>query len=193
MTLDLDPLPSAFTYATAREANLSDRRLRSLVETGVLERLGRGVYRRCDAPVADVDRIEVALRAPEATLCLTSALAHHDLTDLVPTTIDVALPRSRRPPKVDAPVRWHRFQEGTFHVGRGRLEVDEGVFLGIYSAERSILDALRLRHQEGEDVAIEALKRWLRRPGALPAALLELARSFPKVEPYLLDRLRVLL
>src|SRR5690606_13196895 len=101
------------------------------------------------------------------------ALAHHDLTDVIPSEIDVALPRSRRPPRVRAPVRWHRFSEHTFDVGRVTIEVDAGLCIGIYSAERSIIDAFRLRHQEGAEMAVEALRRWLKRPGAMPAELLE--------------------
>ncbi len=186
-------LPTSFTYAAARAAGLSDRRLARLVRVGTIERFGRGVYRMADAPPVDLDLVEIALRAPDATLCLTSALSHHDLTDSVPTAIDVALPRSRRPPRVAPPVRWHRFHEETFTLGRGPLEIDDGVFLGVYGAERSIVDAFRLRHQEGEEVAIEALRRWLRRPGAVPSRLLELARSLPKGEPALLRALQVLL
>ncbi|NJL56446.1 alkene reductase [bacterium] len=53
-----------------------------------------------DALVGELDRIEIALRASDATLCLTTALSHHDLTDVIPSEIDVALPRSRRPPRV---------------------------------------------------------------------------------------------
>ena len=186
-------LPSAFTYATARAAGLSDRALASLVADGTLERLGLGVYRKTDAPLADHDLVEVALRAPDATLCLVTALAQHDLTDAIPANIDVALPRSRRAPKVDAPVTWHRFQEDTFLLGRETMDVDDGVQIGVYSPERSIIDAFRLRHQIGEEVAIEALKRWLRRPGAVPAELLGVARSFPKAEPSLVRVLQVLL
>ncbi len=188
----IDALPNAFSYSLAQKRGLSDRRLRGLVADGVLERLGHGLYRKADAPPADLDRIEIALRAPKATLCLTSALSLHDLTDAVPSEIDVVLPRSRRPPRVRAPVRWHRFREDTFLVGRGAIEVDEGLSLGLYSAERSVIDAFRLRHQVGEDLAIEALRRWLKRAGATPADLLAMARNFPKVEPSLLQALRIL-
>ena len=190
--MNLDTLPNAFPYCLAHEQGISDRRLRGLVADGVLERLGHGLYRKADAPPADLDRIEIALRAPEATLCLTSALSLHDLTDAIPAEMDVALPRSKRPPKISAPVRWHRFHEETFLVGRETIEVDEGLFLGVYSAKRSVIDTFRLRHQEGEDLAIEALRRWLKRPGAMPAELLAMARSFPKVEPSLLQALRIL-
>ena len=190
--MKLDALPNAFSYSLARKSGLSDRRLRGLLADGVLERLGRGLYRKVEAPPADLDKIEIALRAPEATLCLTSALSLHDLTDAIPSVIDVALPRSRRPPRLTAPVRWHRFHEDTFFVGRETIQVDDGISLGVYSAERSVIDAFRLRHREGEEIAVEALRRWLRRPGTTPADLLAMARSFPKVEPALLQALRIL-
>lgn len=64
--------------------------------------------------------------------------------------------------------------------------------LGLYSAERCILDAFRLGHREGHAVAAEALRRWLQRRGAAPAELLAMARHFPKVEPSLLHALRIL-
>ena len=190
--MTLDALPNAFSYSLAHERGVSDRRLRGLVADGALERLGHGLYRKADAPPADLDRIEIALRAPEATLCLTSALSLHDLTDAIPSEIDVALPRSRRPPRVSAPVRWHRFHEDTFLVGRETIEVDEGLSIGIYSAERSLIDAFRLRYQEGDEMAIEALRRWLKRPRATPANLLAMAKRFPKAEPSLLQTLRIL-
>jgi predicted transcriptional regulator of viral defense system len=188
----LDILPNAFSHGLAQERGLSDRRLRGLVADGALERLGHGLYRKADAPPADLDRIEIALRASDATLCLTTALSHHDLTDVIPAEIDVALPRSRRSPKVSAPVRWHRFHEDTFLIGRETIEVDEGLSLGVYDAERSVIDAFRLRHQEGEELAVEALRRWLERRGAAPADLLAMARRFPKVEASLLQVLRIL-
>ena len=188
----LDTLPNAFAYPLARAEGLSDRQLKAFLEVGLLERLGHGIYRKADAPPADLDRIEIALRAPEATLCLASALSIHDLTDAIPSAIDLALPRSRRPPRVTAPARWHRFHDDTFWLGRETIAVDAGISLGLYSAERSIIDAFRLSHLEGQELAREALKRWLKRRGSLPSNLLEMARSFPKVEPSLLQAVRML-
>lgn len=72
------------------------------------------------------------------------------------------------------------------------MEVDDGLSVGVYNAERCVIDAFRLRHQEGEELGVEALRRWLKRPGATPADLLAMARSFPKVEPSLLQALRIL-
>jgi hypothetical protein len=189
--------PAAFTTAEALAQGLPERALARLLRDGAVERLGRGAWRRADAPPPaldlGLDLLEVALRAPEATLCLGAALAHHGLSDHLPAAHDLALPRDRRPPRVAAPVRWHRFDGPTFHLGRGPLEVDAGRQIGLYSPERCLADAFRLRHTVGEDVAVEALKRWLRRPTSTPAALLALARALPKAEPALAAALRVLL
>ena len=44
----------------------------------------------------------------------------------------------------------------------------------------SLVDAFRLRGAEGYETGIEALKEWLKRKDAPPAALLELARAIPR-------------
>jgi len=76
---------------------------------------------------------------------------------------------------------------------RWPLDVGARRPIGIYSAERSIIDVIRLRHREGSDVAWEALRRWLSQPGRSPAQLIELARQFPRAEPALRRALEVLL
>ena len=60
---------------------------------GRYERIARGIYLPADAAAADWDWVEAATRRPDAMICLTSALAHHDLTDLIPAVLDVAIPR----------------------------------------------------------------------------------------------------
>ena len=63
--------------------------------------------------------------------------------------------------------------------------------IGIYSAERSIVDVVRLR-REGNDIAWEALRRWLDQPGRNPARLIEFAREFPHAESVLRHAFEVL-
>ena len=171
---------------------MSDRRLQRLVADGIVERIGHGVYRRADAQPVDLDLVEVAARVKRATLCLGSALARHGLTDLIPAAIDVALPRGVRKPRVVAPVRWHMFAPKTFELGRLTLELGDGLELGIYSPERSICDAYRMRHFEGEELGREALKGWLRRPGSQPSKLIRIAESFPRARSALLHDLELL-
>jgi hypothetical protein len=174
-------LPDTFSYGEALAAGVTKHHLYALREAHAIEPIGRGLYRRASAShLVDLDRLEIARRAPRATLCLTTALAVHQLTDANPAVLDVALPAGSRRPVVAAPVAWHLFSKATFDVGRETLPVDAGTHIGVYSAPRSIIDAFRLRHREGEDIAYTALRRWLRRPGSSPAVLHDMARHFPK-------------
>lgn len=187
-------LPTTFTYGQARRAGISDRKLYGLRDAGQIEAIGRGLYRRATAgELEDIDLIEIAERAPRATLCLVTALARHGLTDEIPAAIDVALPRGQYRPTTTAPVAWHLFNPDTFTIGRTLLPLGTSTSIGLYGPERSIIDALRIRHREGHDLAYTALKRWLRRPGSSPAELLSMARDFPHAEKALREALEILL
>ncbi len=186
-------LDDTFSYREAKEAGLSDTRIYGLRDAGAILALGGGVYRWADAPPADLDLIEIAVRVPRATLCLEAALARHELIDSIPAAIDIAIPRGNTRPALKAPCRLHQFDPQTFDVGRETLDIDARTSLGIYSAERSLVDVVRIRHLQGSDIAWEALRRWLRQPGASPAQLIETAKHFAGAEPAIRKALEVLL
>ena len=189
----LKQLGPVFRWRDAQRAGLSDPTVHRLLADGKLERISHGLYLQTEAQVADLDLLVVAAANDRSTICLTSALARHDLTDQIPRRIDVALPRGTRPPKVSAPVRWHRFAPATFDLGRDVITLDGGYTLGLYSPERSIVDADRLRHLEGDELGREALKAWLRQHGSQPSRLLGAAAPFPKALARLREDLQVLL
>ena len=184
-------LGDTFTYGEARRAAVSDKRLYRLRDAGEIVALGGGVYRWADAPLADDDLVEIAERVPLATICLETALARHGLIDTIPAAIDIAVPRGSTRPALRAPIRLHQFDRSTFELGRDSLDVGTRQPIGLYSAERSIIDVIRLRHREGSDVAWEALRRWLARPGRSPAQLMELSARLPRAEPALRRALEV--
>lgn len=197
-------LPTAFRSFEVAALGVSEARLRRWLAEGLVERVGHGVYRRVDATVGDLDRVEVALRAPRASICLVSGLVEHDLLDDNPAVLDVALPRGTWRPRLAAPVRWHSFAAATFDLdrlvvpagGTGNVEArgpEGGAVIGLYGPRRCIVDVFRLRHEVGPEVGVEALKRWLRLPGRQPGQLLELAGNFPAALPSLTEALRVLL
>jgi predicted transcriptional regulator of viral defense system len=173
----LSSLPDTFRYTQALE-HLNERQFRSLLADRRITPVARGLYRKSEWN-GDEDLIEIAYKAPRATIALRSALARHDLIDDIPRRIDIAVPRGSWTPSLVVPVRWHHFAEATFDVGRTTLDTEAGD-IGIYSPERSIIDAFRLRQYEGDEVAVEALKRWLRQ-GGHPSDLLVIAESFPRV------------
>ena len=188
----LDTLPQVFTHAQAHALGISDRALYEMRDNGTIDRIARGIYAHPGFE-GDPDLIEIAVRAPNATLCLTSALAHHDLTDDIPAQINIALPRTPRQPATHAPVSWHRFDTDTYNIGRNTTPITDELSIGIYNPTRSIIDAYRLRHLYGTDQALHALKQWLRTPAAQPSALLDTAKHFPTTTTIIRTTLQTLL
>lgn len=186
----LEALPDTFRYTQALE-RISERQLRRLIADGQVTAMSRGLHRKSDWH-GDEDLIEIAAKSPRATICRRSALARHELIDDIPAEIDIAIPRGSWTPETRAPVRWRHFDPDTFEIGRDLTDIEGGRSIGLYCAERSIIDAFRLRHLDGPDLANEALRRWLRR-GGQPAKLLALARSFPRALTTLRETLEILL
>jgi hypothetical protein len=124
-----------------------------------------------------------SLTGSRAERCAWSPRWHATvLPTLSPDRIDIAIPRGSRIPALRPAIDVHVFAKKTFELGREEVDITDGFAVGLYSAERSLVDVIRLRHREGADVAWEALRRWLRRRGAKPATLIEMAKRFHGAE-----------
>jgi predicted transcriptional regulator of viral defense system len=182
----------ALTPGTAARAGLSRSALYRRARVGRLDRIARGIYLPAEASAADWDQIEAAMRRPDATICLVSALAQYDLTDAIPAALDVAIPRGSRTPASTGAIAWHQFDRATFEIGREQITIPgSDQTIGIYSPERSIADAFRLRAEVGYELARDALREWLRR-GGKPARLIEIASRLPRAKSPVLQALEML-
>ena len=182
----------ALTPSTAGQAGVSRIGLYRGTQAGRFDRIARGIYLPADAAAADWDQLEAATRRPDATICLTSALAHHDLTDTIPAALDIAIPRGSRTPASTGAIAWHHFDRATFEIGREQITIPgSDQTIGIYSPERSIADAFRLRGEVGYELARDALREWLRR-GGKPARLMEIASRLPRAKSPVLQALEML-
>ncbi len=183
----------AFRAKDAADAGIHWRDFYALRDEGVLIELSRGVFRFADAEMTPyLDLVAVSKRSPRGTICLNSALSFWDLTDEIPAGVHLAVSRGSRPPSIDyPPTHVHVFAADTFDLGREPVRLDSGEEISIYSPERSVVDAMRMRGQVGTDVAYEALRRYLRRPGSFPGDLLPHARRL-RVGEAMADALEVL-
>ena len=189
----LGALPAAFTRQQALDAGLSDELLERLTREEKLNRFAHGMYADERSGLLNFDLTEAHLRSPRATVCLTSALARHDLVDEIPARIDLAISRGDHRARISAPVQWHQYEPTTFEIGRTTIELGRGLSMGLYDAPRSIVDAFNPRMGIPREQAIEALRAWLRRRGSQPSTLMAIAKHWPHARARLLSVLQVLL
>jgi predicted transcriptional regulator of viral defense system len=153
------------------------RTLYAMRDAGVLEQIGRGLYRLAELPpLGNPDLVAVALRVPDGVLCLLSALAVHEITTQIPHEVYVALKRGAEPPRLEhPPVRVFWFTGEAFTAGVETHELD-GVNVRVYAAAKTVADCFKHRNRLGLDVALEALRLYLRDKRGSPDELVRFAR-----------------
>jgi predicted transcriptional regulator of viral defense system len=126
---------------------------------GKLNRPTRGIYTLPDADVTEHHSYaEVAKRVPQATVCLLSALAFHEITTQSPASVWIALSKGARTPALASPsLRMVRLSGPSLTEGIDKHQV-EGVTVRVYSAAKTVADCFKFRNKIGLDIAIEALR-----------------------------------
>jgi predicted transcriptional regulator of viral defense system len=167
---------------------ITGRQLQRLVAAGQVERLGRGLYRAREAEVSEHHTLlQAALLVPKGVVCLLSALRFHGLSTQSPFEVWLALEnKSWRPQTSDVPLRLHYFSGRAFTAGIEEHQL-AGVSVKIYGAAKTVADCFKFRHKIGLDVALEALRDYLRL--RLPEQYLwhyaEICRVQKVIQPYL--------
>jgi predicted transcriptional regulator of viral defense system len=137
-----------------------------MTKAGALERVGRGLYVPAGAKITEHHTLaEASKRLPAGVICLLSALAFHGMTTQSPHEVWIAIDVKARKPKTDwPPMRVVRFsgRARTFGVEK---HVIEGVDVMVTSRAKTVADCFKYRNKIGLDVALEALRDYLRKRG----------------------------
>jgi predicted transcriptional regulator of viral defense system len=133
--------------------------LTRLTAAGLLERIGRGLYRLPDDHGSEYESlVTVATRVPQAVFCLLTALQFHELGTQLPRQLWMAMPRGSHAPRIDyPPIRMVQFTGEAYRAGVQEVERD-GATLRVYSVAKTVADCFKHRNKIGLDVALEALK-----------------------------------
>jgi len=155
---------SAFRTGEALKAGIHPRTLYKMRDQGLIERMGRGIYRFADMPsLGNPDLATVAMKVPKGVICLISALSYHELTTEIPHEIYLALPRGAEPPRLDyPPLRIFWFSGSAFTEGIEQHDVD-GIPVKVYNPEKTLADCFKYRNKIGLDVVLEAMKFYRQR------------------------------
>jgi predicted transcriptional regulator of viral defense system len=160
-----------------------------LERDGKIVRLSRGIYQLADAQIeAHHALAEASKRVPRGVVCLTSALAFHDLTDKMPARVWMAIVRTDRvSANIRPPIRFVRFPPRRLTLGITAHQI-EGVPVPVTDPAYTVIDMFRYRSVAGLPLAIEGLKEVLRTRMATPAELARIAteeRAWSVMRPYL--------
>lgn len=176
-------------YTEAIKKGIHPRILYKLCDLGLIEQLQRGLYALTDlSNLGEPDLVTISKIMPSGIVCLISALYFHRLTVQIPRWIDIAVSQKYVPPKVKhPPIQIHWFSDKFYKAGVEKHNVGRAE-IKIYSREKSIIDCFRLRKKVGIEIAIEALREYLKQKNTNINLLLKFAkesRVIKILQPYL--------
>ena len=176
------------TLLLAREGVVSRSTLARRCKQGELERVSRGVYLLPNAEVTERHAfVEATLQVPKGIICLLSALNFHGLTTQSPFEIWMALDGKAHKPKVDyPPLHIVRFSGRSLTYGIEEHTIEDRR-IRITSPAKTVADCFKYRYKIGSDIAVEALKDFLRTASSLDALMeaCRVCRVGQVIQPYL--------
>ena len=129
-----------------------------------------------EEPLGNPDLVQVKMLIPKSVICSVSALYFHNLTTQVPHEVHIALPRNiQKPPIEYPPLEIYWLSEKSYTAGIEVYPID-GIPIKIYNREKTIADCFKFRKRIGLDIAIEALKDYVRQPEPQIDEILTFAR-----------------
>jgi predicted transcriptional regulator of viral defense system len=146
------------------KAGIHRRVLYEMRDTGILEKIGRGLYRlKSLPPLGNPDLALIALKVPNSVISLISSLSFHEITTQIPHEIYLALPRGAEPPRLEyPPVKIFWFTGRAFTEGIETQKIDD-IQIRVYNPEKTLADCFKYRNKIGMDTVIEALKLYSER------------------------------
>ncbi len=161
-------------------AGLTRDQLPALLRAGVVERVGRGLYRIAEAePTENYSLSMASARVPNSVVCLLSALRVHGIGTQVPAEVWLAIPHKARAPRLrELRLRIVRFSGPAWSFGVQKTEF-EGVPARITSPARTVADCFRFERLVGPETAMEALLDALRQRKVTVAEMSRVAEVLP--------------
>lgn len=133
--------------------------LQRLLREGILQRVGRGLYKLSDAPSDAASSLAEASRIqPKGVIGLLSALQFHQLTTQTPHAVWMLLgPKDWAPVNPSVQIKVIRASASSLSAGVEIHQID-GVPVPITAPAKTVADCFKYRNKIGVDVAVEALR-----------------------------------
>lgn len=150
------------------------RRVVRAERIGKLMRVRKGVYA---LPFAFMDAmIDVETVVPGGVVCLYNAWAFYGLTMVTPPTFCIAVAAKRKIVFTQKQlISLYYWNEQSMTLGVEEVEYSSHK-VRMTNAERSVCDAVRYRNKIGEDLCLEIIRNYLKRPDRKIGLMMEYAK-----------------
>lgn len=179
-------------YATMKElkeAGIHTRKIKEAQEKEFIDKIKPGLYKLRYYQRDEYESyVDINTANDKAIICLTSALAYHELTTFNPSKVTVAVPNNTDKFKLNfPPIDVYYYRKNIYTAGVQQIDRSYGSFK-VYNKSKTVCDMFHYRNKLGEDLAFEGLKNYLNEPDANLNELqkyMKICRVKTVMKPYL--------
>jgi len=166
------------TSSEVKEAGVDYKTLQRMYQDGEIEKLEKGLY--MDPDQMEDEYFLTQYRCKKGIFSHEIALYFHDLTDRTPFLLMLTIPSgyNTRLLKEKEKYKFFYIAERLHTIGRISMETPFGHQVYVYDKERTICDCLKKKNHLDIDLVNEAVKRYMKTPGADYSKLLKYAEVF---------------
>lgn len=167
-----------FTSDEVKEAGVDYKTLQRMYQAGEIEKLEQGLY--MDPNQIEDDYFVTQYRCKKGIFSHETALYFHDLSDRTPIQLMLTIPSgyNTRLLKDKEKYKFFYVHEDLHEIGKTAMNTPYGHEIFVYDKERTICDCLKKKEKLDLDIVTEAVKRYMKTPGADFAKLLNYAEIF---------------
>ena len=164
-------------FSMLLKAGFHSDTLKGLLRQGVVEKIGRGLYKLSSFSMeSHPDIVAASLLVPKGVVCLLSALYFFEVTSEIPRQVDLAVLRGTRFRKIDyPPVRQHPFSSEAWGAGIEEHRIDDQT-VRVYCLAKTVADCFKYRNKLGMDVARDALRCAVKEKHVPPVEIMRYAK-----------------
>lgn len=166
------------TSGEVKEAGVDYKTLQRMFQAGEIEKLEQGLY--MDPNQMEDEYFLTQFRCKKGIFSHETALYFHDLADRTPIQLMLTIPSgyNTRLLKDKEKYKFFYVHEDLHEIGKTTLNTPYGHEISVYNKERTICDCLKKKEKLDLDIVTEAVKRYMKTPGADFAKLLNYAEIF---------------
>jgi predicted transcriptional regulator of viral defense system len=155
-------------YATMKElkeVGIHTRKVKKSLEKGHILKIKAGLYKLRYYQRDEYESfVDIHTANDRAIVCLSSALAYHELTTFNPSKVTVSVPNNTDKFELEIPpIDVYYFRKNIYEAGIEEINRSYGNFK-VYNKPKTVCDMFHFRNKLGEDLAFEGLKNYLNEP-----------------------------